>query len=154
MPGRPTSEAHEIVEHILGETGAALMSGDFQRMMTCFELPYEIGTFAGQRTVASEAEMRTTFDRIRAHYEARNVTDLVRRCMEAEFHDPVTIESTHETRVMSGAVQVQETYTVYSRQRLIDGRWKVGWSQYAITDVQAHIAVLSGALPGSAGEGR
>ena len=154
MTGCPTSEAHKIVEHLLDETGAALMSGDFQRLMECFQLPYEIGTFAGQRTVTSEAEMRTTFDGVRTHLQARNVTDLVRRCMEAEFLDPETIDSTHESRVMAGPVQVQETFVVYSRQWIVDGRWRVGWSQYAITDAPAYIAVLSGTAPAGPGHPR
>jgi hypothetical protein len=53
------------------------------------------------------------------------------------------VNSTHETRLLNGAQFVQKPFPTFSTIALIDDRWKVISSSYAIDDAPEHNKALS-----------
>lgn len=122
------------------------MSGDFEMFASCFALPQWIETFEGRHLIATTEDLRTLFDAVRVHFCRLGVTDLVRRCVAAEFRDPDTIEATHESRLLAGTRLVQQPYPSFSILKRTDAGWQVAGAQYAIKDAQSLSAALTGAI--------
>lgn len=136
--------AKDVSENLLDRTGKALMSGDFDLFASCFVLPHVIETFQGRRTVETVDDLKKVFDGVTAYFRQKNVTELARHCVEAEFRDDDTIVATHMSRVVSGARLVQKPYPVLSVLRKIGENWIISDSMYAIEDQPAHAKALSG----------
>lgn len=145
MSDDQAATAHEIAERLLTQTGDALMAADFERLLPCFRLPYEVRTISGQRLIENEAEMRTLFDAMVDYYRMQNVTHLVRKVVQAEFQDTKTIHSAHVTRLVSGSMYTQDPYPVTSVLRRTEGGWQGVASEYGVRDAPFQIRLLSGA---------
>ncbi|WP_300033833.1 hypothetical protein [uncultured Roseobacter sp.] len=137
--------AKDVSEHLLELTGGALMAGDFELFLTCFQLPYRLETFEGNRVLNTSEDLRVVFDAVRAHYNKCGVTQMFRHCVEARFRDPATIAATHETRLISGTVITQEPFAVYSILEHTGEKWVITSSSYAIGDREDHNSALLGA---------
>lgn len=142
---QPFETAREVSEHLLERTRQALLTGAENDMVDCFSLPHDIQTFVGQRLITTEAELRSLFHAVTAHYRKIGVTDIVRHCVEAAFMDPHTVTATTETRLVNGNVIVQKPFPVFSVLKFRDGRWQVASSCYAIEDRPDHNAALMSA---------
>jgi hypothetical protein len=123
-----------VSEYLLARTGEAYMVGDFDSFAACFALPQWIETFKGRSLIATPDELQALFNAVRSNFYRLGVTDLVRRCVAAEFRDPDTIEATHETRLLSGARLVQPSYPCFSVIKRTEQGWLVAGGQYAIQD--------------------
>ncbi len=126
--------ARDVAESLLEKSGAALKNGDFDSFLECFELPQDIATFDGRKTIETPEDLQEIFDGVRALYRRRNVTQIIRQCLEAEFRDENTITTTHQSRNLSGDQLVQAPVTAYSIVKKIDGVWRISYSQYASSD--------------------
>ncbi|MEO1550107.1 MAG: hypothetical protein AAFR93_06700 [Pseudomonadota bacterium] len=128
----PPVTAREVSEHLLHRTGEAMLSGDFEAFMACFQLPLEIETFTGRRVVETADDLRQTSLAVHAYYQTKGVTELFRVCIDASFRDPDTVVATHIARPLKGDVPVQEAYPVLSILTRTDHGWKIAQSQYAV----------------------
>ena len=126
--------ARAISDAILEKTGRSMMSGDFDTFVSCFFLPQEVETFEGTRWLLTPADVRGVFDMMRLKFAECGITDMVRRCVEAQFSGPETIEATHETRLLSKDQIIVGPYPCFSILQKIDGNWQVSHSQYAVAD--------------------
>ena len=135
--------ARSVSERLLQVTGDALKTGDFETFAGCFALPHVVDTFEGRRTISSKADIREIFDCTRRYFDAHNITDLVRTCVEAEFRDPDTIASTHISRILSGTRLVQEPYPVFTILKRTEAGWKISDGQYAIQKTAGHLRALT-----------
>lgn len=126
--------ARDIAEYLLDCTGAALKSGDFEQFFCCFNLPLEIHTFDGWQSIKVKEDLQTVFENVRKYHRKMCATDFVRTCLAAEFKDPDTIHMAHESRLLQGTRHLQKPYPVFSIVERVDGRWKVGRSEYAVID--------------------
>lgn len=138
-----------VSEYLLARTGEAYMSGDFDSFAACFALPQGIETFKGRNLIANPEELLAFFNAMRAQFCRLGVTDLVRRCVAAAFRDPDTIEATHETRLISGALLVQPCYPCFSVLKRTPRGWLIAGGQYAIQGALAHSAASPGAAVAS-----
>ncbi len=125
-------DASEIAKALLDRTGAALMSGNFACFRTAFHLPYRVETFEATRVFESDAELQHAFDLMCGQLLALNVTDMARRIAAADFITPRQIGSTHISELLSGDRRVIEPYPVYSILEVVDGRWRILKSDYAL----------------------
>lgn len=124
--------AKEISEYLLEKTAAALLAGDFEAFTPYFRLPHFIAT-SEQKTVLNTVEdMRAVFNRVVQDYTRKQITDLVRVCDVAEYRTKTRIEATHTTHMMSGNQRVGDPFPSFSVLELVDGRWVVTSSQYAV----------------------
>lgn len=130
-------DARDISNALLSRSGQALKSGDFEQFASCFAFPHEIETFAGSNLLETEEDLHQLFNAVRHKHVAMSVTDMVRHCISAEFHDDETVKATHETRLMNGRFLVQDPYPCFSVIRFLDGAWRVASSCYAIPDAHA-----------------
>jgi hypothetical protein len=73
-----------------------------------------------------------------------SVTDLVRHVLEADFVDGDTIQSSHQTRVISGTTLIQAPFPNLTVIKRVGGAWLAQSTQYAITDSEKHNAALCG----------
>lgn len=138
------STARDLAEQLLEESRQGLMSGRFELFCDGIGLPLHIDTFDGQREIRTTEELREMFDSVRHLLMQLGVTDLVRRCVEAEFTAPDMMHTTYETRMLQGNRLIRDPFPVHSIARRIDGRWKVVSSSYAITDQPEITRVLTG----------
>ena len=136
--------ARDICERRIDATAQAILSGDFDAFAEWFGFPYEFETFDVARRIANLQELRESFDRVHRHYVKLGVTQLERRCIEAEFRDKHTMNSTHESRVLRGNELLLEPYPTFSVSRFIDGRWRVVKSSHAIVDQPAFVLAVLG----------
>ena len=144
-PVTSSEDPRQIADFLLQETGMASQTGDFSRFQICFHLPNAVETMDGKRVIRSALEMRNLFERVRAYHQQHGVTDVVRRIVTAQFQDAATIHAIHESRLLSGAIQVHDVYQCFSELRRFDDRWKIVSSQYAIADSPVLNKLLAGA---------
>ena len=128
------STALGVAEYLLDCSGQAMRDGDFERFLTCFQIPHKIDTFDGSKILRNREEFLQTFQEVRKYQQNNHVTDVVRRVVSARFVDPETVHTTHETRMLCGSFMLQDSYLTYSEARKINGAWKLTFSQYAIPD--------------------
>jgi len=140
-----SSLASDVSEYLLARTAEAYMSGDFEKFAAFFILPQQMETFEGRILIKTTDDLRDFFDAMRKHFCRLGITDLVRRCVVAEFRDPDTIEATHESRLLAGTRLVQPPYPCFSILKRTEAGWRVADGQYAIQDVPAHSSALTGA---------
>ena len=143
MPNQD-AEARLIAEDLLERTADALISGDFEAFHPCFVLPQIIDTSAGQVELRTLKDLRRTFDGVRGYHHRLSVTDIVRRCISADFVDPDTVMSTHSARLLSGSFLVNEAVPVLSRLQRTPEGWKIAATQYAVAEDEGMLAALLG----------
>ncbi|WP_147111510.1 hypothetical protein [Tateyamaria sp. syn59] len=130
-----TASPSDISETLLAKTGDALLSGAFETFAACFSLPYTVETVNGQNVIGSRNSLRTTFDAVHGHLVKQQVTMMARHCVSASFRSPDEVAATHETRLISRDILVQEPYPAFSLiKRQPDGSWKVHFTSYVIVD--------------------
>ncbi|MEO0401153.1 MAG: hypothetical protein AAF214_02145 [Pseudomonadota bacterium] len=127
--------ADDVAEYLLERTGNALLAGNFDEFSDCFRLPYELETLEGFRTLATPGDMQTTFDAVRGHLVQKQVTLMARHCVSASYRSINEVASTHETRLISRGVLIQQPYPTFSiLRRCDDGQWRITSSSYVIVD--------------------
>lgn len=136
--------AFEISEDILVRTGIGLKCGDFDVFATCFALPHHIETFEGSCVIHTLDDMHEKFRAIRMQFHLAGVTELVRRCVDACFYGPNTIEMVHRSHQMCGTHILHSPYPVYSIVRRQEGAWKITHGKYAMADTPEQSQVLAG----------
>lgn len=135
----------DVSEYLLARTGDAIMDGDFDAFSQYFILPYEIETVEGSRQIETRNDLRLTFDAVHSHLVKQQVTLMARHCVSASFRNANEVAATHETRLISRDILVQEPYPAFSILRRQDGGdWKIAFTSYVIMDS----ADLNGALKG------
>ena len=127
-------DAKAIVQDLLDRSGNALIQGDFTAFEQCISLPKKVETPEGTQTLKTSAELRAVFERNRRFLNESNVTDLIRSCLEAESRDDGTILSSHETRMVNGAVQTYHPYPCFMVLKNASGVWKISGSVHDIVD--------------------
>ena len=141
----PEKSARDIAEDLLERSGKGLLTADFALFADCFALPTEMETFDGRRIIETRAELQAVFDDVRAYYVTAGMTQMERHIVDAEFRNPTSIFSTHQSRLVADDGElVQQPFDVLSVIALIDERWRIRHSQYAITDSNDHKAALIG----------
>ena len=143
--------ARTVAEDLLARTGQALVSGDFDAFAACFLLPNEIELFDGTNRVETIEDQRAIFDSVRAFHARQGVTQMVRRCVEADFLDADTIATTHVASLLRGNELLQPTYPVYSIVRRVDGVWKIAHGKYAIANSPELDRALAAKADGATG---
>lgn len=138
----PEMTAQQVSEYLLDKTGRALLTGDVDLFQSCMAFPNIMQTFDGQICCETPAHFRVIFGGVMRHFRSSGVTDMIRHCVAARYLDPVTVEATHESRVLSGNTVVQPAYPVFSLLKWIEGDWRITSSVYAITDAPAHSRAL------------
>ncbi|WP_299593030.1 hypothetical protein [uncultured Tateyamaria sp.] len=111
------------------------MAGDFDSFARCFSLPYDLETLEGQRQIRSRTDLKATFDAVHAHLVKQQVTMMARHCVSASFRGENEVAATHETRLLSRDILVQQPYPAFSLlKRHDDGQWKITSTSYVIVD--------------------
>ena len=117
---------------LLELTGHALLSNNFALFSRCFHLPHIIETADHKRVLNTLEELQAVFDSVVDDYARRRVTNLVRITEEAEFRSDTRLEAAHITHMMSGDQRVKDPFPCFSVLELIDDRWQITASQYAV----------------------
>ena len=147
MTGQTTwgaeQEARAISMDLLDVTGRALETGDFARFAACFTLPSVVETGHRRDVIRTQAELRTLFDRNRAHFREVGITQIVRATVAARFAAPDEVEETHESHLMAGDRRVRDPYPVFCRLRRGPQGWQIAYSNYAIDSETRHGRALS-----------
>lgn len=128
------------------------MTGDFTRFRDCFALPTAMETFEGRRVIQTVDALEAAFREVCAYYKKVGTTDMVRHIVDAEYRNPTSIVSTHQSRLVAETELIQQPFDVLSVIELIDGAWRIRHSEYAIVDSEDHNTALTGlntALGGS-----
>lgn len=124
--------ARRIGTDLLAKATEALLNGNFDTYAECFDFPTRLETFEGNRMICSPAELLIIFDDIRNYLSVNNVTDLVRKFVEAEFVEPGILHFVHESYLLNHATLLKQPVPVLSVIKRINGAWKVTKSAYAI----------------------
>ena len=141
LPPNPT--AHQVSEHLLELTGHALMNGDLDAFCTAMTFPYELETGNGKRLYHSPKEFADVFQAVHTHLKQMRVTMLVRHCVAAEFRDPDQVVATHETRLISDGLLIEEPFPTLSViVRGDNNAWKLRTSSYSVPDDSLYSSAL------------
>lgn len=139
----PDNTARDFLEI----TGRAMNEGDFGAFRACFGDTLTLATSLGEREVLTDAEFEATFGRVRWHYRSLRVTRMARRLLHTLQVRADTFVSVHETRLYRGRSLVQEPFRTLSTYNLVDGRWRIVDSCYAISDSPCHDRAILGPGP-------
>jgi len=125
-------EAVAISDGLLAITGQALMSRDFPTFFKSFSLPHLITTFDAKRILRTEEDLEFVFDANCDYFAEKQLTDIVRKCMSADFDGPDTVKAMHVTHLMSGSQRIKDPFPSFSVLERQDGVWRVCKSDYAV----------------------
>lgn len=139
---REASRARGIAEELLTHTGRAMETGDFELFETCFMLPHEIQTFQGSNILTTRSDLARVFRQVRGYYAKLGVTRLARACVDAEFLDEFTLQSTHVSHLLNGTTLVRESYPTLSVISHVGDRWRCAKSIYAVNQDRDHEQAL------------
>ncbi|MEL7090217.1 MAG: hypothetical protein AAFN94_00645 [Pseudomonadota bacterium] len=118
--------AREISTEVLETTAAALLSGDFRTFAARVALPYRIEVEGAEVICKTLEDLKKIYRQAHQHLTQLGVSLLHRDCIAVEFKDERTIVSTHETRLLSRGLLVDDPYP--AMQTLVrgdDGVWRV-----------------------------
>lgn len=125
-------DAVAISDALLDSTGEAMKARDFSGFAPAFSLPHKITTFDAQKSIETVGELEAMFRMNCDYFAALQVTDIVRKCMSANFDGPDTVKAMHITHLMSGNRRVKDPYPSFSLITRTDGVWRVAKSDYAV----------------------
>ena len=139
-------QAVAIMERGLAETGAALISGDFDSFAAWFAFPYTVISARDTVVCTTREDLRALFDRARDHYARQNVAKLLRIVREAAFTAPDHVRCTYETNLVCRRnLLVGAPHLCLTDLRLSeDGQWRVVRGEYDLPSEAARAAVLVG----------
>jgi len=137
------SRARGIAEELLTRTGNALETGDFELFETCFMLPHEIETFQGSNLLTNRSDLARVFGQVRGYYAKLGVTRLARACVDAEFLDEFTLQSTHVSHLLNGTTLVRESFPTLTVIKRVGDRWRCAKSIYAVNQDRDHERALT-----------
>ena len=126
------TEAIAIHSRLLEDSRLGLVTGDFERFLSCFHLPNIISTWEGATVFETPADMRRVFDGMLAHLTAMKVTRYERSCISAHFIGRDKIEAIHESRFYDKDGFVAVPSTAHSIVERIDGRWLLTNGRYEV----------------------
>ena len=135
--------AEEIAEDLLYRTGRALVDGDMRWLDDCFHLPVLVETASGKQIIRTEDGVHNTMRNVRRYLAARDVVDVVRTVVDAQFVGPNLIGSTHVSSMLrSDGSTFRAPFPVFSMIRNFEENWKIVSSTYAILDDPQHENIL------------
>lgn len=141
LPQNPT--AQEVSEHLLDLTGQALMSGDTQMFLDALTFPYDLETASGTRTYEGPEQIQEVFQAVHGHFQQMRVTLLARHCVAAQFRSDDEVVATHETRLISDGLLIEEPFPTLSiLVRDAAGAWKIRSSSYYVPADSIYRAAL------------
>ncbi|MFW2542286.1 hypothetical protein ACN2XU_06565 [Primorskyibacter sp. 2E107] len=130
-----SDKALEIVQDGLDRHARATLSGDIDMMMAYSDIPCTIETMAGKVVATNRAEMRAICEALVHSIEVRQLSDMVRRCLEAEFTSEDTIWATYETRFLRNGVELAEdTYTSFMILKKRADGWRFSGIQLLVSE--------------------
>jgi hypothetical protein len=124
--------AKEISESLLEETRVALLGDDFEAFAQCVHVPHFIASTHDKKVLETREDLHDIFRKVIQDYASKGITELIRICDVAEYRSTTRIEATHITHMMAGNNRIGDPFPVFSILELIDGRWKISSSQYAV----------------------
>ena len=125
--------AHQVSEKLLDQTGRALMSGDVSGFLDAFTFPFELETETGKRIFNEPSGIEDVFQAVHGHLKQMRVTILARHCVAAEFRTSRQIIATHETRLISDGLLIEEPFPTFSTLVMDKtDSWKIQTSSYCI----------------------
>lgn len=131
MTAQSAIAAKDIYQELLDLIWDAMETQRYDDYQTYFMLPHTIVTSEGTKVLNADADLRKFFDTMCANLSMKGNSQMMRRCIAAEFKDAQTIHGSHETRVVGYAAQIWGYYPALSVLRLTKGRWRVASAQYA-----------------------
>lgn len=135
--------ARKVSNDVLEITAAALLSGDYDGFAARVALPYRIEVEGDEIVCKSPAALEKTFRKAHQHLSQLGVTLFHRGCIAAEFKDKNTILSTHETRLLSRGLLVEDPYpAIQILVRGNDGVWRVQSGEYWMQPKSRYKAAL------------
>lgn len=135
--------ATQIHQDLLDRTGSCLMSGEFDGFHPCFLFPFELETEGGTRLLQMHDDARPIFDAIHTHIVQMRITIFARNSVSASFRHPDQIVATHETRMISDGLLIEESFPALSiLQRHADGSWKIRSASYLAPEGSSYQSAL------------
>ena len=125
-------DAVAISDALLDSTGVAINTRDFALFAEAFSLPHTVTTFDEKRVIETMEDLELVFNMNCDYFAAKRVTDIVRKCMSADFDGPDTVKAMHITHLMSGNQRVKDPYPGFSVIIRAEGIWRVSKSDYAV----------------------
>lgn len=125
--------ARDIAQDFLDRQGAATLAADIEETLAWCDLPCTLDSLEGRVVATTEAQMRTICAAFIQRLKDRQMTDMARRCLEAEFKGPDTIWATYETRyVRAGNLLSDDPYVGFVILVRGADRWKISMMQFAV----------------------
>lgn len=109
------------------------MTGDMSAFADCVAFPFELVTASGRRVLEAPEDLTSILSAMHNHLQQMGVTILARHCVAAEYRTPDEIVATHETRLISNGLLIEDPFPTLSVLiRTPDGAWKIRSSSYDV----------------------
>ncbi|WP_224815494.1 hypothetical protein [Hasllibacter sp. MH4015] len=135
-PGLPmdADSAADIFQRHLDATTKLVFAGHVEAFADHIMLPYVFRTAAGEDIAESRDELLSDIRKINAWLTSQGATDFHRIVHKARFLDDTSIEGTHVSYILRGAIPINDPY----RSRMIlkrDGdTWRAAYSEHELAD--------------------
>lgn len=127
--------ANSVYQGLLEKLDSSLLENDFQKYLSCVALPHVVETLDGYFTIDTKEELEAIFDRTRRNLELGNVPGLTRHCLGAVFLDEQTITASHETRLISDQLIIQNSYRALSTLSFANCDWKIKATKFGCSSI-------------------
>ncbi|MER5170210.1 hypothetical protein [Thioclava kandeliae] len=143
-PSKPAAMAMAMAQTFLDENVEALLSNDFEAIRRMCSLPFRLETMDKKRILRTTEGLKTASTACYESLRSRNISHIIRRCLEAAWCDPETICVLYETRYVSGGrFLTYEPYLSLATLRLEEGRWKLSSMQFASDEAEPIIRLVN-----------
>ncbi|WP_375256936.1 hypothetical protein [Citreimonas sp.] len=123
MRGRDAAAA--IAQRLVEQTGAAMLSRDFDAFAAYFRLPCLVATPEGARMLEHTDELRGIFERLSAHYLGFGDVTLDRRVIEAMFDGPDLLRFSFSTTALVDGTVAEATIAAHSTAARDGDTWHI-----------------------------
>lgn len=116
--------AEATLQTYLDNISTAVMQGDWDSYRALMILPFHLVTHSANIVLASEADLRSSFDGFRQTLELQHVTDYIRLVQTAKQIDDDLLTGSYITHLLSGGQRLLDPFTSLITLRRTDGVWR------------------------------
>jgi hypothetical protein len=117
--------ARDILQRVVDEVGATLMTGDWDTYAGQVLLPFTLQTGRATMVIETVDDLREGFNRFHEMIVVQKLTDYIRLVETAQHTAPDMIEGIYVSHLMRHAHRVVEPYRSTMWLREVNGRWKI-----------------------------
>jgi len=137
-------DAESILQTYLDRMADAVMHDDWHDYRAGVILPFHLVTHSANITLATEEDLRATYDGFRQTLQVQRVTDYIRLVQTAKQIENDLISGSYITHLLSGGQRLLDPFTSQITLRRHDDAWRAASITNALSNSRWPLLLLPG----------